>query len=70
MSRKPVDTSLIIREEAEQLSKKIIFTVSVSVDRKVLFFLFYLIGFCVTVARCLIKELWHRLSPNENKRSV
>lgn len=65
MSRKPVDTSLIIREEADQLSKKIIFTVSVSVDRKVFFFfflLFYLIGFCVTVARCLIKELWHRLS--------
>lgn len=40
MSRKPVDTSLIIREEADQLSKKIIFTVSVSVDRKVVFFFF------------------------------
>lgn len=35
MSIKSVDTNLIIREEADQLSKKMIFIVSVSVDSKV-----------------------------------
>lgn len=40
MSIKSVDTNLIIREEADQLSKKIIFTVYVSVDSKVFSVLF------------------------------
>lgn len=31
MSIKSVDTNLVIREEASQLSKKIIFTISISV---------------------------------------
>lgn len=40
MSIKSVDTNLIIRREADQLSKKIIFIVSVSVDSKVFSVLF------------------------------
>lgn len=35
MSIKSVDTNLVIREEASQLSKKIIFTISISVDSQV-----------------------------------
>lgn len=35
MSIKSVDTNLIIREEADRLSKKIVFTICVSVDSKV-----------------------------------
>lgn len=40
MSIKSVDTNLVIREEADRLSKKIIFTISVSVDSKVFSVLF------------------------------
>lgn len=40
MPIKSVDTNLIIREEADQLSEKIIFIVSVSVDSKVFSVLF------------------------------
>lgn len=40
MSIKSVDTNLIIREEADQLSKEIIFIVSVNVDSKVFSVLF------------------------------
>lgn len=40
MSIKSVDTNLVIREEADRLSKKIMFTISVSVDSKVFSVLF------------------------------